>query len=367
MYLIREEGIKMKRNLIIVTAVLTFASLLFVGCAPYDEISLTPEQMTPGPAISQEQPTPSPASSPEQITPGSASSPEQTTDSPATKTAPTTQQASTNPSTGTIQVLVTDAPNHDVSRVELTVSEVEVHKVGVDGESGNWTTLDIQEETFNLLDLQNGLTMLLADGEVEAGKYTQLRMTVFEVIVDYDDVMGKQAEVPSGEMKFVRPFTLEAGDNITLIVDIDAAKSVIVTGGTKQDKGKVLFKPVVKLQVVQGQEPDTQAPTVETYSPTDNATGVAQNANLVLTFDDDMVKGTGNITIMRYSDATVFETIDVTSVNVTISGTVVTIDPSGTFDSGTGYYVLIDATALADDNGNGYAGISNKETWNFTT
>jgi hypothetical protein len=357
----------MKRNLIIVIAVLTFASLLFVGCAPYDEISSTPEQMTPGPALSQEQPTPGSASSPEQTTPGSASPPEQITPSPAITPAPTMQQASTRPSTGTIQVFVTDAPNHNVSRVELTVSEVEVHKAGGDGESGNWKTLDVQEETFNLLDLQNGLTVLLADGEVEAGKYTQLRMTVFEVIVDYDSVVDEQAEVPSDELKFVRPFTLEAGDNITLIVDIDAARSVVVTGGTKQDKSKVLFKPVVKLQVVQGQGPGTQKPTVQTYSPTDNATGVAQNVDLVLTFDDNMVKGTGNITIMRYSDNTVFETIDVTSANVTISGTVVTIDPSGTFDSGIGYYVLIDATALADDDGNGYAGISNKETWNFTT
>ena len=159
-----------------------------------------------------------------------------------------------------------------MSRVELTVSEVEVHKAGGDGESGKWMTFDIQEETFNLLDLQNGLTMLLADGEMEAGTYTQLRMTVFEVIVDYDDVVGKQAEVPSGKLKFVRPFTLEAGGTITLIVDIDAAKSVVVAGGTKQDKAKVLFKPVVKLQVIHEEGSGPPAPSA-TFEPTGGPVG----------------------------------------------------------------------------------------------
>jgi len=68
--------------------------------------------------------------------------------------------------------------------------------------------------------------------------------------------------------------------------------------------------------------------------------------------------------IKKYSDDSTFETIAV--ADVAISGTEVTIDPTGTFASETEYYVLIDATALDDDAGNSYAGISNKDTWNFT-
>jgi PBP1b-binding outer membrane lipoprotein LpoB len=345
----------MKKVFILIVA-LAVAAMLFTGCAQCKEPSVTTGQTTP-----------STTSSMGQSTPSTASSPEQTNSGTAIATAPNSPEPATGPSTGTIQVLVTDAPKHDVSRVELTVSEVEVHKAGSDNESGNWTTLAIQEKTFNLLDLQNGLTMLLADGEIEAGTYTQLRMTVFSVVVDYDDVVGAQAEVPSGELKFVRPFTLEAGDNITLIVDIDAAKSVVITGGSNQDNAKVLFKPVVKLQVVPGQGPVTEAPTVLTYSPSDNATGVSQNATLILNFDDYMAKGTGNITIKRYSDNSTFEIIDVTSSDVTITGTEVIIDPTGTFEDDTGYYVFIDEGALTDDAGNSYAGIVNKDTWNFTT
>ena len=79
-----------------------------------------------------------------------------------------------------------------------------------------------------------------------------------------------------------------------------------------------------------------------------------------------MAKGTGNITIMKDDDS-IFEQINVTSANVTVSGVEVTINPSVDFESGTGYYILIDANALTDDNDNSFIGISNKETWDFTT
>ena len=217
----------MKRGFILLM-VLALAATLLAGCAIPGTPSLTPEETTPS---------------------------------------STTQPSSPSLSTGTIKVLVTDAPAYDVSKVDVTVSEVQVHKAGDDGESGQWRTLAIQEKNFNLLDLQNGLTLLLAEGEVESGKYTQLRMTVFKVLVDYDDVQGKEAEIPSGKLKFVRPFTLEDGGEITLVVDIDAAKSVVFTGATKDGEDKVLFKPVVKLQVVHEEEPSPQAPTA-TFDPT---------------------------------------------------------------------------------------------------
>ena len=55
----------------------------------------------------------------------------------------------------------------------------------------------------------------------------------------------------------------------------------------------------------------------------------------------------GNIVIYKSSDDSVVETIDVTSNQVTGSGTSqITIDPSVTLDSSTEYYVKIDATAL---------------------
>ena len=106
-------------------------------------------------------------------------------------------------------------------------------------------------------------------------------------------------------------------------------------------------------------------PLVPTFSPKDNAFGVALNSNLVATFSETIQKGTGNITIHR-ADGTVFETISVTSTAVTLSGGKVTINPVNNFVAGAGYYVLIDPTALRNTTSQYYAGISDPSVWNFT-
>lgn len=109
----------------------------------------------------------------------------------------------------------------------------------------------------------------------------------------------------------------------------------------------------------------TTPPLSATFSPKDNAYFVAVNANLVLTFSETILKGTGNITIRR-ADGTVFETIDVTSAAVTLSGKTVTINPVNNLVDGAGYYVLIASTALRNAANQYYAGISDATVWNFT-
>ncbi|MFA6410089.1 MAG: Ig-like domain-containing protein [Candidatus Buchananbacteria bacterium] len=109
-------------------------------------------------------------------------------------------------------------------------------------------------------------------------------------------------------------------------------------------------------------------PTIANFSPADNSTGMVSGGNLVLTFDDAVYVGSGNITIKKTSDNSVFEAIDVTSGSVTGSGTSsITINPASDFSYETGYYIQIDAAAFDDVNGNSYAGISDTTTWNFTT
>ena len=46
---------------------------------------------------------------------------------------------------------------------------------------------------------------------------------------------------------------------------------------------------------------DVAAPTLSSSSPADNATGVAVSANIVLTFNENVVAGSGNITLKKSS------------------------------------------------------------------
>ncbi len=110
------------------------------------------------------------------------------------------------------------------------------------------------------------------------------------------------------------------------------------------------------------------APTISNLSPVDNSTTVTLDANLVITFSEAIASGSGNITIYKSSDDTVFESINVTSGAVAVSGSQVTINPTGTFAEGTSYYVFIDATAFQSVDDSAYfAGISSPATYNFTT
>ena len=109
-------------------------------------------------------------------------------------------------------------------------------------------------------------------------------------------------------------------------------------------------------------------PTLSSSVPADNATSVALDSTIVLNFSESVDAESGNITIKKTSDNSTVETIDVTSGQVTGSGTSqITITPSSDFDSGTEYYVLIDASAFDDSNSSSYAGISSTTGLSFTT
>jgi methionine-rich copper-binding protein CopC len=110
-------------------------------------------------------------------------------------------------------------------------------------------------------------------------------------------------------------------------------------------------------------------PKVINYSPADNATRVAVNSKLVLTFDQNVsaVKGK-NIYIKKTANDNQVGCIPVTDKNrVNISGAKVTINPSSNFRPNTGYYILIDSGAFKNSNNGLFAGINNKTIWNFTT
>jgi hypothetical protein len=116
--------------------------------------------------------------------------------------------------------------------------------------------------------------------------------------------------------------------------------------------------------------PDITPPTVVTLSPTNNAALVAAPlANLVVTFNEAIAIGTtGDITIKNLSDNSQ-TTIDITSGSpqVSVAGSVLTINPTADLLAGKSYAIQIDASAIKDVNGNFFAGIADDTTWNFTT
>lgn len=158
--------------------------------------------------------------------------------------------------TGIIEVRVTDdPPEYDVISIMVTVAEedgIKIHKAVGEEDNDGWKTIPITGDNPFDLSLLEEQELVLATQEVLAGKYTQIRMTITMVEVTYrkygdEEDTEVEAKLPSGELKFVRPFEVVDGGTTIILLDFDADKSVTVTGG-----GKVIVKPVVKLSIQQG-------------------------------------------------------------------------------------------------------------------
>ena len=94
---------------------------------------------------------------------------------------------------------------------------------------------------------------------------------------------------------------------------------------------------------------DIGAPTLSSSVPTDGATGIGVNANIVLTFNEADDAERGNIVIYKSSDNSQVDSIPVGDSNVSGSGSpALTINPSSTLDGSTAYYVQVAATAFDD-------------------
>lgn len=108
-------------------------------------------------------------------------------------------------------------------------------------------------------------------------------------------------------------------------------------------------------------------PLLSSLTPADNATGIALATNLTIVFTETVVKGTGNIYIVRTSDNVVVSTIAVGDAAVTGSGTTWVIDPPANLAALTAYAIRMDAGVFKRSDNVWFMGISDNTTWNFVT
>ncbi len=143
---------------------------------------------------------------------------------------------------GYLIVHLTDAPAH-FDAVYITFSEISAH---IDSD---WVTIQLKSDsTVNLLDWTNGKTTILAEDDVPAGHYTQVRLKInaAEVVVDNELF---PMDVPSGAqsgLKFGLNFTVNPGSTYELGLDFDVSRSIVITGSQKDPKGYKL-KPHIRV------------------------------------------------------------------------------------------------------------------------
>lgn len=180
---------------------------------------------------------------------------------------------STTSAKGTLSVKLTDAPASAYEQVVVTINEVRVHRSDTAEEGdGGWESLDVGEGVLplqvDLLDLRNGVLASLGDIELEAGQYSQIRLVLAEnprngngqlanyVVVRVDETTTETHPLttPSAQqsgVKLIHPFEVPDGKKVELVLDFDAARSVVKAGNS----GQYLLKPTIAvIATVVGEE-----------------------------------------------------------------------------------------------------------------
>jgi hypothetical protein len=153
--------------------------------------------------------------------------------------------------TGIVGILFTDAPTDQYDEINLTVLQA----ILIGAEEKQEFVFE-GEEPINLLDLENFSEPVMF-GEVQAGTYTKLRLIVDKL--ELIPVGGGDPIYPklpgNGKIDLLQAdgFTVLPGRTLLMEIDMDANKSIKITGAG--NSGKVNFRPVVKVKIVDGGDP----------------------------------------------------------------------------------------------------------------
>jgi Ca2+-binding RTX toxin-like protein len=100
---------------------------------------------------------------------------------------------------------------------------------------------------------------------------------------------------------------------------------------------------------------DTVAPTLASSSPAAGATNVAVGADIVMTFSESILPGSGTVTLQNGAGQAV-ETYTIgSSANLAVSGNKLTVNPSADLAAGGNYTLTVASGALKDVAGNALA------------
>lgn len=125
-----------------------------------------------------------------------------------------------------------------ISAINLTVDSLQIHS-----SAEGWITITQNDAVFDLLKLKaTGAAQLLAQAQLEAGQYDQVRLDVKSVTVV--DAQGqKSAKLPSNILRFNAMVEITEGATSSVILDFKADESLHITG-----KGEYILFPVLQVE-----------------------------------------------------------------------------------------------------------------------
>ncbi|MGZ8538586.1 MAG: DUF4382 domain-containing protein [Flavisolibacter sp.] len=139
-----------------------------------------------------------------------------------------------------IRILLTDNPvDYESVNIEIKGIQVKINK-----DDAGWINIASKDTTINLLDLQNGITTVLAEDNVPEGTLKEVRFILGSDNTVVVNGVTHEMQTPSAEDSGLK-IKIDKKLNETLntfTLDFDAALSV------KEENGNYKLMPVIKLK-----------------------------------------------------------------------------------------------------------------------
>ena len=142
-----------------------------------------------------------------------------------------------------LKIRLTDNP-FNATEVNVDIQKVRV-KLSADSSDDGWIDLNTYPGVYNLLELQNGIDTVLAQGLIPTGTLREVRFVLGTDNSIVIDSTVYPLTIPSGSesgLKIKLNKQLNASVD-SLIIDFDAALSILQTG-----TGEYKLKPVLKIK-----------------------------------------------------------------------------------------------------------------------
>lgn len=222
-----------------------------------------------------------------------------------------------------LEIRLTDDPAA-YDAVYIDIKDVQINVTGDDDK--NWQSLaGVQKGIYNLLDLVNDKDTLLCNAEIPSGKLHQIRLVLGNnnsIVLNGDNIPLETPSAQQSGLKLNVQQDVTGGILYTMLLDFDAGRSVVTTGG-----GKYILKPVIRtvLNAVGGSikgavTPDTVLTAVYAINGTDTMTTFTDGTGAYL------IKGVPAATYkLQYWPTDAYQSQEKTGIVVT-TGNVTVVD-----------------------------------------
>ena len=163
---------------------------------------------------------------------------------------------STTAGESNFRFLISDEPNAigDFESLDVSISSIGLHE---DGDGGGWITLEPQEDSVDLVLLQDEISQVLWSGDITEGRYDKVFINVDLVcgtlIESLEDTSLREdpqdgdcpegsfeIKLPSNKLHLNEPFEVDRGTVTNYVYDM-----TVVKAGNEQSGFKYLIKPQV--------------------------------------------------------------------------------------------------------------------------